>query len=335
MYDGDNRLELFEDPTIHTYSVPMAKEAAAFFSKHLLGKQLACTWEGIQPIDPKRLWCTASGQVRGDRDDVRGVHEENLDRLADLEKAAAAVPDNVRKERAIAWLRDRVYGGRRPCALGPRRVSLGKLDEELTAESVLWWSQTSLFNHGFMFRSSACAGVDAPVTIGLWARGTKDLEPHLEWIRETCGTGRAVFVLDVSGDGAVIPNSITTHGDMHDFYGTIHKFTIDLFWLDDSLAAVRTFDVIRALDIVELLSGGAGKDIGLYAAGKFSLYGRLAEALDDRLKRVDTVNGIGSIAEWVRSRYYDPLDSEGMVMPGMLHYFDLPDLERWRRAQAE
>ncbi|TMV49958.1 acetylxylan esterase [Paenibacillus mesophilus] len=332
LYKGDNRLELFEDPTVHTYSVPMAIAAAAFFSKHLLGKELACTWDGIQPIDPKLLWCTKSGQVRGDRDDVRGVHEENRDRLSGLERDAAAVPDEVRKDRAIAWLRDRVYGDRKPCELGPRRVSLGRLGEDLTVESVLWWSQTSLFNHGFMFRSSSCANADSPVTIGLWARGTKELEPHLAWIRETCGSGRAVFVLDVSGDGAVLPNSITTHGGLHDFYGTIHKFTIDLFWLDDSLAAVRTYDVIRSLDIVELLGEGTGKDIRLYATGKFSLYGQLASILDSRLKRLDITDGIGSIAEWVRSRYYDTLDCEGIILPGMLRYFDLPDLDRWGHA---
>jgi hypothetical protein len=116
---------------------------------------------------------------------------------------------------------------------------------------------------------------------------------------------------------------------MHDFFGTLHKFAADLFWLDDSLAALRTFDVVRALDIVEWLSGGTNGDIRLYTDGRFGLYGQLAELLDNRLKRVDVVNGIGSIAELVRSRHYDTLDSEGIMMPGMLRYFDLPDLLRW------
>ncbi|WP_176706476.1 alpha/beta hydrolase family protein [Paenibacillus hemerocallicola] len=328
MYGGGARLEYFEDACVHGYSPPMAKAAAVFFSRHLLGKLPDCSWEGIQPIAPELLWCTASGQVRGDRDDASAVYEANCDRLARLDEAASEVPDSARKERALAWLRDRVYDGRKPCRLNPRRIALGKLGDALTVESVLWWSQTSLFNHGFMFRSSGSESSESPVTIALWARGTASIEPHLGWIRETCGTGRAVFVIDVTGDGAVEPNSVTTNG-MHDFFGTLHKFAADLFWLDDSLAALRTFDVVRALDIVEWLSRGTNGDIRLYTDGRFGLYGQLAGLLDDRLKQVDVVNGIGSIAELVRSRHYETLDSEGIMMPGMLRYFDLPDLLRW------
>jgi hypothetical protein len=328
MYGGEARLEYYEDACVHGYSPPMAKAAAAFFSNHLLGKRPDCSWEGIRPIAPGQLWCTASGQVRGDRDDARAVHEANCDRLSELEEAAFAVPDAARKERALSWLRDRVYGGRKPCRLNPRRIALGKPCYDLTVESVLWWSQDALFNHGFMFRSSESERSGSPVTIALWARGTASIEPRLGWIRETCGTGRWVFVLDVSGDGAVVPNGVTTRG-LHDFFGTIHKFASDLLWLGDSLAALRTFDVIRALDIVEWLGCGTNGDIRLYADGRFGLYGQLAELLDDRLKRVDVVNGIGSIAELVRSRHYDTLDSEGIIIPGMLKYFDLPDLRRW------
>jgi hypothetical protein len=298
----------------------------------LLGKELNCSWDGIAPVAPEQLWVTKSGQVRGDFAEARAVHEENRDRLAKQNEAAAAVPDEARKERALAWLRDRVYGGRKPCRLNPRRMNLGKagLDEELTVESVLYWSQTALFNHGFLFRSGESASEDSPVTIALWPRGTKSIEPRFDWIRATCKAGRAVFVLDVSGDGAVQPNSITTHGGLHDFYGTLHKLTIDLFWIDDSLAGLRTFDVIRALDMVELLGGGTNGDITLRAEGRFSLYAKLADALDGRLKQVEHVDGIESIADFVSSRFYDTLDSEGIVMPGMLGYFDLPHLQRWK-----
>lgn len=331
LFGEKERVQLFEDAAIHTYSPPMAKAAAAFFSEHLLGRELACSWEHIEPVTPTKLWCTTSGQVRGDRDEVRGVHEENLSRLAELETAATVQPDNERRERALAWLRDRVYGERKPGPLNPRRSPLGTLDgEELTVESLLWWSQTGLFNHGLMFRSQDCTDQAAPVTVALWQRGTRKIEAHLDWLRQTCKAGRAVLVLDVSGDGAITPNSITAKGGIHDFYGTIHKLTTDLFWLDDSLAALRTFDVVRSLDFVELLGGKANADIRLYAEGRFSLYAELAAALDDRLKLVEMENGVDSVAEWVGSRYYEALDSEAILLPGMLRYFDLPDLRRWR-----
>lgn len=360
MFGKADNFEYFEDASRHTYSVPMVKKAAAFFSKHLLGKPLDCTWEGIAPIDPKQLWCTQTGQVRGDYADVRGVHEENKERLAELEQAAAAKSDARRKEEALAWLRGKVYGERKPCLLNPRRLALGKLENGLNVETLLWWSQKGLFNHAFLFQADAAekrkkplqgSRAEAeqrayeareeserqqeehalpPVTIALWPRGTKRLAPRIDWIRQTCLSGRAVLVLDVSGDGAVMPNSISPRRGMHDFYGTLHKFSIDLFWLDDSLAALRTFDVLRALDLIDSFSEGRSRDTRLYAEGRFSLYAQLAEMLDDRLKQVEIVDGIESISEWVRSRYYDNLDSEGIVMPGMLKWFDLPDLRRWK-----
>jgi hypothetical protein len=331
LFGGSHCLEYFEEPIVHTYSPAMAKAAAAFFSRHLLGRPLDCTWEGIHPVKPELLWCTASGQVRGDREHVRAVHEENGDRLAGLEAQARSVPDPVKKEKALSWLHDKVFADRRPSPLNPRRLKLPSLDDapELTAESVLWWSQKGLFNHGFVFRFETCRDEHSPMTIALWARGTRNLRARLDWIRETCRSGRAVLVLDVSGDGAVTPNSITTKGGIHDFYGTIHKLTTDLFWLDDSLAALRTYDVIRALDLVDWISGGRNSDIRLFADGRFGMYGELARVLDERLQQVEIVNGISSIAEWVRSRYYETLDSEGMIIPGMLQYFDLPDLRRW------
>ncbi|WP_176705946.1 alpha/beta hydrolase family protein [Paenibacillus hemerocallicola] len=331
LFGEPDHLQLFEDADVHTYSPPMAKAAAAFFSECLLDKVPDCFWEHIEPIEPERLQCTASGQVRGDRVEVRGVHEENLSRLAELDNDTASRPDHERRDQALAWLRDRVYSERKPGSLNPRRLPLGSLDdEELTVESLLWWSQTGLFNHGFMFRSKDGVDQAAPVTIALWQRGTRSIEAHLDWLRQACRAGRAVLVLDVSGDGAITPNSITAKGGIHEFYGTVHKLTTDLFWLDDSLAALRIFDVVRSIDLVELLGGKTNADIRLYAEGRFSLYAELAEVLDGRLKLVEIENGVDSMAEWVGSRYYDALDSEAVLLPGMLRYFDLPDLRRWR-----
>lgn len=331
MYGEGTSLEYFEDPSIHTYSVPMAKAAAAFFSKHLLGQPLNCSWEGIEPVKPSELWCTVSGQVLGDRDDARVVYDANCDRLSEMNQTNANTPDSLRKEHALTWLRDRVYKDRKPCRLNPRRQALGQL-EDLSVESLLWWSQEKLFNHGFMFRLDEDRTSPTPVTIALWPRGTRNIEPHLDWIRHTCQMGRAVLVLDISGDGAIMPNSITANYDMHDFYGTLHKFTTDLFWLDDSLAALRTFDVLRALDLIDHLHQGTSQDIHLYVEGRFCLYGQLAAMLDDRLQRVDVVDGMESLAELVRSRYYDSFDSAAVIIPGILQVLDLPDVERWTAA---
>ena len=58
-------LELVEDVSTHAYTPVLAQAAARFFSRHLLGKAVAVDSAAIETLEPRRLWCTRSGQVRG------------------------------------------------------------------------------------------------------------------------------------------------------------------------------------------------------------------------------------------------------------------------------
>ncbi|NLC69668.1 MAG: hypothetical protein GX754_13000 [Clostridiaceae bacterium] len=65
----------------------------------------------------------------------------------------------------------------------------------------------------------------------------------------------------------------------------MHKFTNDLIRLGDSLAAMRTYDLIRALDAIPYIDDKIDlSDIHLYGHGEYSLYAELAAAIDERMK---------------------------------------------------
>lgn len=320
---------LTEDREVHHFTPRLAEAAAAFFAKHLsAGRKPGWPAPRIEPLGASALNCTAGGQVRGDYTDARAVYEENVDRLAEIERARVAVPDGERKEKALSWLRDRVFGGRNIVPLNPRHLKLEPVDG-LAVESYVWWSQEGIFNHGFAFRGECAEGAALPVSIGLWERGTKRLRDQFEWIRNVCAQGRIAFVLDVTADGVCTPQPINPR-PLHDLYGTIHKLTCDLFWLDDSLAAIRAFDVIRALDMVKELPGASAEHTVVYAPDRYSIFAELAAALDGRISRLEIGERPESVADWVRSRHYDPTDSVCTILPEMLRYFDLPDLRRWR-----
>ncbi|TMV52189.1 hypothetical protein FE783_04395 [Paenibacillus mesophilus] len=319
---------LKEDRSVHQYSPPLADAAAAFFSEHLLGvKETKGDASAIVPFPQEVLNCARSGQVRGDYSDARAVYEENADRLDEIERRLAALSDDERKERALSWLRERICGTRTAPQLNPRHLTLSST-EVLSVESYIWWSQEGVFNHGFAFRDPKFAGTSLPVTIGLWERGTNKLADKLSWIRKTCAEGRVVLVLDVTGEGVCTPHPINPQ-PVWGLFGTIHKLTTDLFWLDDSLAAVRAYDVMRAVDMVKLIPDCNPDRTNLYAHGRFGIYAELAAALDDRITDVTVEEGIGSVATWVRSRFYESYDTVSILLPGMLQYFDLPDLRRW------
>ena len=335
MFGKGDSLQLAEDRSTHRYTPELAAAAASFFSRHLLGKELSLEEARALPTvpcEPALLNCTESGQVLGDFRHARTVFDENKDRLAALEKARAETSEEERKSKALAWLRAKVCGGRLPVELNPRFLSLGKTGE-LETESYLWWSQERLFNHAFVFRHEKFKEDALPVTIGLWPRGTNRLSERMEWIQNECANGRAVLVLDVTGDGVLTPNAINPR-EIWDRFGTLHKLTTDLFWLDDSLAAIRAYDVLRALDAAAAIPGVAADSVHLLASGNFCIYAELAAALDGRIRKLVLEGGRGSVGEWVRERLYHEPDIVSYLLPGMLAYFDLPDLRRWSAAET-
>lgn len=327
MFGKDSDVGLFEDESDHHYTRKMAKATAEFLSYHLLGKKVTPSDQGVEAIDPARLWCTRSGQTRGEIAGARFVYEENCARLAEVEKQRNALSGKAYKDRALNWLRERVFKDRLVCALNPRHISVRKANDLFTTHS-LWWSQKDLFNYGVTFRDYRFTQAKTPLSITLWDGGTTRLQDHMPWIRERCAAGRAVMVLDVSGTGNITPSTVT-YNDPQDFYGAIFKLCHDLFWLDDSLVALRAFDVLRAVEVAHQFKNIDSGDIELYARGRYAVYAKMAAVLDRRIGKIETSGCPESYAKWVSSRYYDQFDVMSMALPDVLRYFDLPDLDRW------
>ncbi len=332
VFGAPGLIDLVEDDTDHWFTPKLATAAAEFFSLHLLDEKRTPDSSAVQALESQKLWCTASGQVRGEVEGARFVFEENLDRLAEIQSQRESLPDTERKAKALAWLKDRVFKDRVPCEQNPRRYA-GTEIEGIQMQAWLWWSQEGLFNHAFVFRPTQLDGQALPATIAIWDGGTTSLGPHEDWIKETCASGRAVMVLDTSGTGQLVPNPLNSC-PVHEFYGVLHKFNDDLLWLDDCLAALRTYDVTRAVDVLLSIPGLSAEDIRLYAHGRLGVYGQLAVFVDERIMGLEVVDGMGSYADWVGSRQYDHHDIRSIVFPGILKYLDLPDLDQWVAERA-
>lgn len=329
MYGQPERLEWFEDPEVHKYSVRMAKRAARFFATHLLSGADAAEPDdgGVQPLEASRMWCTRSGQVRAEFAHARAVYEENVDRLAMRKAERSAAQEGERKKRALAWLREQVESARAKADPNPRFIPLGHV-YELPVQSLLWWSEDQLYSHGLLFGHSGDSAGEQPLTVALWNNGTRDIRPYFSWLQAVCAGGGAVLVLDVRGEGALAPHPVNPY-DPKGALGTLYKFATDLFWLGDSLAAARVFDVLRAIDLACGLPGVTGSRLSVYARGRSGIYALLAAALDSRIRRLEWEDRIDNVEDWVQTRFFDEHDMAGFILPGMLNYFDLPDLRQW------
>ncbi|MEI7028142.1 alpha/beta hydrolase family protein [Paenibacillus sp. y28] len=322
-------LNIFEDENVHKFSVPLAKAAARFFSLHLIGSPVEPQEDQIQLIPAEQLWCTQSGQIIGEIAGAKNVHSENTERLASFEQKRKALTDDVLKKQGLDWLRQRVYFNRKACDLNPR-ISGGGEIENLWVLRTVWWSQPGLLGHGLQFLDSKLYGQRIPVTIGVWDGGTSQLDAHAEWIEETCAAGRMALVLNPTGIGALLPHLNSPTDKPFKRFGIMDRHTDELMWLNDSMAAVRTYDVLRAVELAaSVLKGADASDIQLYGSGKYAVYASLAGALDSRVRSVQTDNRMPSIADWIRQPSYDETDSLSFIIPGMLRHFDLPDVDKW------
>ena len=316
-------LELFEDDALHSLTLPMARAAAGFFARRLLGREPSTLDLPLTVRKASRLRCTRSGQLGIDMPRCGFIHEENRRRLERL----ASERSRCTREQALAWIRSRVMNGRQPTDPGmrfyDRRESRG-----LQEQGALWWAQDGLFGHGVLYRDVRCGDRRLPVDIGIWDGGTAASAGAKSWVRAVCAAGRAAMVLDVAGSGALQPPDNTGRDPLGDD-GIMYLLAHTLFRLGDSLVALRVHDVIRALDALERWPGVTAKGVRLYGRGRHGLYAELAAFIDERVRQVRVQRGMGSWTRWVGARSYRHRDIMSVALPGVLEQFDLPDIERW------
>jgi cephalosporin-C deacetylase-like acetyl esterase len=315
-------LQLVEDQTTHTYSPVLARAAATFFARHLLQKDVDLTSFRPAPLPEPELWATKSGQVRSEFPDAEFVFEANLARLATAEETRRALPAAERKSRSTTWLREQVLREREATEPNLRRVERSSPVDDFNVDIAFWWSQPRLANLGMLFRPREKTG-RMPVTIALWDDGTNALSRHAEWLRAECGRGCAVLVLNLCGMGPLKPDPLNSRAE--NAFPTFRKLVDDLSFLGDSLVALRTFETLRALDVVSAWPDFTPGEIRVYAHGRMGVHGRLAAAIDRRIVECDWQEGF-RFADLVRNRNYDATDIKSVILPGALRYFDLDDL---------
>lgn len=324
-YGKLSNLELFEQQTDHNYTGKMAAKAAEFFARHLLGRKIKVDNSNFTPIPCSQLYCTKTGQIRGEINSARFVYEENKANVEKLLKYNEMVPEKDRREKAIAWLKSGVFYNRKPCSPELRVLHSGHCND-LLFNSVLWWSQNGLMNHALVFRNYSFAGKKVPLTIAVWNGGSNDLQTHMNWLRTACASGCVVMVLNVAGAGAITPNKINVYPLEE---GTISRFAHDLLQSGDSITALRTYDVVRALDMALELPDIKLNDISLYCHGRQGIYGLVAALIDPRIKIIIEDEPLESYAGLAISRHYDDYSVNSIIWYGILKYCDLPDVRRW------
>lgn len=323
LLDAENKVEWVLAPGGHRYSKELREAAVNWFRKHLLNAKpvfVSKPDDEIETLPDSALWCTSKGHVLTDFPQGRTPYHLNLEllpkrrKLADVEALRDAVIDTLA-------IRERLES---PAEMFPRVLRVQKM-EGAEARSIFFISEPGIMTTGCLVQPDNVEPTG--VILFLAKGGTNEMDQFQEPIRNVLAEGRAVFVYDVRGTGAVAAHPVNPRSDVfpETYYNTEGWFSFQAYCLGESLLGMRVFDVLRAAHYLRTLAGY--KQIGLHAQGlEPALWGYLAAALDNSITPVRIEGLIESYEAIVRTSLYRTDLISSIMVHGILQHFDLPDL---------
>jgi cephalosporin-C deacetylase-like acetyl esterase len=131
-------------------------------------------------------------------------------------------------------------------------------------------------------------------------------------------SGRAALCLDVRGTGQLSAKRSPT-----DSVGE-YQLAWKALLLGRTLVGMQTLDIIQAVAAIKKHPGFENLPVGLHAMGKTGVPAQLAGALSPRFSSVSVEGSIGSWLEFAQAQRH--VNLFGLVVPGVLDDFDIPDL---------
>ena len=179
----------------------------------------------------------------------------------------------------------------------------------------MWFTQKHLPNYALML--TAFGETPTETVICLWDKGTNDIEGHIHTIRKLCKEGKAVFVLDLAGVGKCAPVLLNTGYSQKGMYGVLDRLNKDLFFLDDSLCALRLFELNYA---VKMLRERFNTKVSILAGGVSESYARLYGYINSDME-ITLENNTPDYGDIVKDRYFEEYNIQGTLIPGIARYF--------------
>ena len=318
LYGKEDNLCIYEDNACHGYKQPLAVQAAEFFCRVFgVKKRESLT---LNALPDAQIQATKTGNVKGDFPDARTIPDET-----DL--LAAKLKQHRRRDEAKEWLWEKVLYERIPCTARPR---ISDRDNEMhigeyVGKTVMWWVQEGLMAHGMLISRGAPETKEPrPTVIALWDNGTRAIVEHEDWIKARCDEDKQVLVVDLPGVGAIEQAFLWGWASYREAYGTMYKMCCDLMYMDDSMAAMQTYHLLRTVDMLkEYLHIDR---ISFYCDGQEGVYGVMAGYLTDMTREYGDAllrSVEGQILSQRPLRYDNTLS---YVIPGMLEYFDYDEI---------
>lgn len=302
MHGKGDDLRFAHDNVIHEYTPNLAKVAASFFAKYLNDEDRGYDGKPITPLPQSEINCTPEGQISLTYPDAKFPFDENRERIAELKADKSAAE----------FIKERMFDYRTKVPLRLKEYPAYEMDD-YTITPLLWLSHKFMPNCAFLFNKKDKAY--NKITVCIWEDGTNDLESHMQKIEEICASGNAALVVDLTANGRCMP--LSSHIALtYDKYSVVDKLNKDLFFLGDSICAIRLFELNY---ILTELCPNLGAEGELYAEGRFSLLTSLYQLAFPETK-IETAKERETYMDIVNNKYYDIRGISEHLFPGIIKY---------------
>ncbi|SEP02829.1 Acetyl xylan esterase (AXE1) [Halogranum amylolyticum] len=319
-YDAVDNIDLVISPETHGLSPTLRQAAINWFRSHLQGRAPDFKTGDPHVESTEILHCLPNGEVNAAYADERHVVDLNR---AYLEKASFDTNRTHDDAEPLAHrLRERFDLNRARPRLFPRSIQSEAVDG-LVTEKVFFHSDSDIVTTGILIRDS---DVDTPIpTVTLLPQGTADIEDYEDSVKQWAHERGVVLIFDPRGIGGVRAREVNTPlangGEYFDYHGTEYKLASDALMTGTSLLALRTFDVLRAIDYFRHRTGG--EQFGIVGAGDRSFSALYAAVADSGVASV-TVEDVLSFQDRATTKEITP--NFGLTVFDVVGKFDVPQL---------
>lgn len=324
-------VRMVEVPSAHSYYVPGKQEAMVkFFCAKLLGKEsvkwnfpgdITASTGSDRRFPSEKFNCTSSGQVLTEYSDARSLYNENLSAFEDFEASREEFlsgPESLIREKVCALI-------------GYSKSKDKKVKVEYTSTSSYeGYSFTSLRLSRDGRPQIPCSlivpeGSDpaAPLRLWLYDGGMDCLLRSPAHIRMACEGRGPVLIADLCGLGQT-GRPVFISGNFKSWNDEYSEFTAAMF-LGTTIVGQRVADIETILDFCAMEKGLKGREVKLSASGDCTVPALHAAYLDDRISETVLMHGVKS---WRFCLYPLQKDICGIIVPGAIRYYDLPELSR-------
>jgi hypothetical protein len=302
LYNQPENIGLVNDPSPHCYSDGLRQAAVNWFKQHLKNETPDFVTSTPITLEPTELNVTSSGNVLQDYPESRSI----FDLIQDFSQKNAApqhrTPEQIREELTKVLGVDQA--GNRDTAIHPRITPIEH--DGYKGERIWFFSAPHIVVGGVLFfPQNADAKVLSTVILTL-ENGTANLPENMETVEVLLQQGKAVYVFDPRGIGAVSPRVVSAYeaaSGSAPVFNSEYKMGTDAAMLGISTLGLRVFDILRAFDYLQ--SRDDLGNIELYGIGHAATWSYLAAVLEEKISGVTCKDMLLSYRQLCQTRFYN------------------------------